>query len=276
MRIIIYPESTMSRSEIVEVPATPFGKRGVRAGAAPSAAWCLWCVLGLGGCFEPIEFEPRAVADALVGRTDARETANAAAVTDVLATTDVLPTPDVLPTTDVGRLPGPDAHRECAPDVAPVPCWPDEFAAQRGLGQCMDGWRACGPDGRWSGCEGAVLPGVEVPGNALDEDCDGVALPWETVRVERPNDHDCSDFCCPETHPYPAGCELDMGRCDTGCIAWQPGSTCIFAQEGDICSSGTIEGHLVCSNDPDAVIDENTCVTSCDETLRPPSEEGCP
>jgi hypothetical protein len=55
-------------------------------------------------------------------------------------------------------------------------CWPGT-AYQRGQGICRDGAQACvaGSDefASWGPCEGAVLPGAEVEGNCVDEDCDG-------------------------------------------------------------------------------------------------------
>lgn len=42
-----------------------------------------------------------------------------------------------------------------------------------GVGVCVAGTRTCGELGVWSGCDGAVLPGVEVCGDLVDDDCDG-------------------------------------------------------------------------------------------------------
>src|SRR5262245_59165549 len=56
-------------------------------------------------------------------------------------------------------------------------CWPGPASA-RGRGICADGAQACdaGPEfGAWGACEGAVLPGTEIEGNCIDEDCNGDA-----------------------------------------------------------------------------------------------------
>ncbi len=58
---------------------------------------------------------------------------------------------------------------------ATQPCWsgPKE---RRNKGQCKDGQQACQNFGEffsWGQCVGEVLPSVEVPGNGIDEDCDG-------------------------------------------------------------------------------------------------------
>ncbi|RMG11266.1 MAG: hypothetical protein D6729_18265 [Deltaproteobacteria bacterium] len=54
-------------------------------------------------------------------------------------------------------------------------CWPGPYR-RRGIGQCRDGQQACRDYGEfygWGPCEGAVLPAGEIPGNGIDEDCDG-------------------------------------------------------------------------------------------------------
>src|SRR4029450_5765535 len=43
-----------------------------------------------------------------------------------------------------------------------------------GVGQCTTGSRTCKADGTFEACTGQVLPQPEIPGNTLDEDCDGI------------------------------------------------------------------------------------------------------
>lgn len=54
-------------------------------------------------------------------------------------------------------------------------CWSGP-AERRNKGQCKDGKQACQLYGEfysWGQCVGEVLPSPEIPGNAVDEDCDG-------------------------------------------------------------------------------------------------------
>ncbi|MBI4512237.1 MAG: hypothetical protein HY698_21570 [Deltaproteobacteria bacterium] len=54
-------------------------------------------------------------------------------------------------------------------------CWPLE-PAQRGKGICRDGQQLCSGDeefASWGPCEGFVGPKEDVPGNGVDENCDG-------------------------------------------------------------------------------------------------------
>jgi len=63
------------------------------------------------------------------------------------------------------------------------PCAPGSTAAcysgpagTAGVGICLSGTQICNPDGLGYGpCTGEVLPGTETCGNAVDEDCSGVA-----------------------------------------------------------------------------------------------------
>ncbi len=64
----------------------------------------------------------------------------------------------------------------CVPG-ATQPCYTGP-AGTRGVGECRDGLQACietpGVGSSWGVCTGQRLPAVEVCGNGLDEDCDGV------------------------------------------------------------------------------------------------------
>lgn len=52
----------------------------------------------------------------------------------------------------------------------------DGPTSTRSVGRCRDGTQTCGVDGRWSSCADEVLPGGEICGNGVDEDCTGVDL----------------------------------------------------------------------------------------------------
>lgn len=60
----------------------------------------------------------------------------------------------------------------CEPST-PVACYEGPDGTE-GVGQCVAGSQACGPDGIPAGtCEGQVLPAAETCANPADEDCDG-------------------------------------------------------------------------------------------------------
>jgi len=62
----------------------------------------------------------------------------------------------------------------CTPGTTQA-CWSGP-AERRNKGACKDGMQACTQYGEfysWGQCVGEVLPSPEVPGNAVDEDCDG-------------------------------------------------------------------------------------------------------
>ncbi len=65
-----------------------------------------------------------------------------------------------------------DSSGPCAPDdVQGCYAGPDETID---IGVCAGGEQVCDADGAWGACAGEVLPGEEICGNGVDEDCDGV------------------------------------------------------------------------------------------------------
>lgn len=56
--------------------------------------------------------------------------------------------------------------------IAQSPCYSGP-PATRGVGRCRDGMSAC-MNGRAGACMGEVLPAVEIAGNRIDDDCDGM------------------------------------------------------------------------------------------------------
>ena len=79
-------------------------------------------------------------------------------------------------------------------------CWP-LHPGLRNVGACADGRQRCRVFSEfpsWGACEGVVLPTAEVPGNGIDEDCDGDAAGSTTCAMretaatcENSRDDDC-------------------------------------------------------------------------------------
>ena len=251
------------------------------------------------GCFEVKNFSPRAT-DAEMGgmggsgNPDGATGGSAGPDRPVLShdgavaldcATPACPSPvdQSVPPNDGGPVPtdvavvsdrGPDAPATECRASAELPCWPPEFPTQRFVGACRDGRQTCGPDGHWGTCEGAVVPVPEVRGNDVDEDCDGVATPWETIVIQKPNEDDCETLCCPPTHPFPVGCQFHVSS-DLGCVAW-PGAECVFVKEGDYCYSGHVTGTLTCSEGPGVALDGTNCTIDCPDYRLVASEGECP
>lgn len=60
---------------------------------------------------------------------------------------------------------------ECSPGASQS-CYTGP-AGTEGVGICQAGTETCDSNGVFGACEGQVLPGTEIPGNGVDEDCDG-------------------------------------------------------------------------------------------------------
>src|SRR5687768_3738477 len=70
---------------------------------------------------------------------------------------------------------GPDAGPEmvCAPGAIEA-CYNGPQGTEN-VGTCASGTRTCNDLGQWSVCNGEILPAGEICGNALDDNCSGVA-----------------------------------------------------------------------------------------------------
>lgn len=127
-----------------------------------------------------------------------------------------------------------------APDASSMDASPPECASgssrfcyegppeTRGRGACLQGSQEC-VGGRWSSCNGQVLPRAEVCGNAIDEDCDGQTTcaadaasdardATADTGVCPTNSVMCRGACC----PLFATCDVDGCACGMGQSACFP------------------------------------------------------
>lgn len=154
-------------------------------------------------------------------------------------------------------------------------------AAARGVGACRDGAQRCVGDVEfpaWGDCRGAVGPTDERCGDGVDDDCDGAADDGcDTIDVDIALDGDCVWAACPESHPFPVGCDVQfVGGDDRGCVAYDPGASEVYFQEGDVCDAGHLSGTLTCSTEPGAGLDAATCAIDKDEPIYVADPDDCP
>jgi len=183
-------------------------------------------------------------------------------------------------------------------------CWlgPPELA---GVGACHAGTQQCSGDvelASWGRCEGAGLPGpeicgngidedcdgadlpcdgctpaAEVCGNGVDEDCDGADLPCDVVEVDIFLYGDCLTVSCPPEAPYPVGCNVFFSPGDDrGCVASQPTGSAVYFQAGDECNAGLVTGTLYCSTTPGPPLDAGNCPINKPVPYWVPDPSGCP
>ncbi len=137
-----------------------------------------------------------------------------------------------------------DEGCECAPGASEA-CGTDE-------GECVAGTRACGEDGLWGPCEGAVEPAVEAC-NDLDDDCDGETD--ESGGAGAADDNGCGGVCALDGAPGAACDGPDADECAEGTFSCD-GANAVT------CSDETGDAVEVC----DGVEDED-----CDGGV----DEGC-
>jgi hypothetical protein len=133
-------------------------------------------------------------------------------------------------------------------------CWPGT-PGRRGVGACRDGIQQCVSYGgeflSWGSCEGAVLPATEIPGNGVDEDCDG----------NDPGGSSCAEF---------EDCTMAG---DEDCDGY-PDCTDIDCAALPSCSSACVDRELVCADgideDCDGYLDCNDPECAADPRCEPP------
>jgi len=85
-----------------------------------------------------------------------------------------------------------DCTSDCRPGQT-VECY-DAPAGTKGVGPCRAGSRRCQPNGTWGVCQGQVVPGPEVCGNGIDENCSGAAD--ENADEDGDGFTTCAGDCC--------------------------------------------------------------------------------
>jgi hypothetical protein len=137
-----------------------------------------------------------------------------------------------------------------------APCFTGP-AIRRNVGACKDGMQKCMRYGEffsWGPCEGETLPSQEIPGNNVDEDCDGNDPGSNCLKSETGADcHNGKDDDCD------GKTDCDDPECKPECPTCAPKET--------VCNDGKDEdcdGHVDCI-DPDC-----SAATNC----KPPPQ-GC-
>ena len=170
-----------------------------------------------------------------------------------------------------------DIQCECGPDLR---CYGGPPQTQN-VGQCIDGSRICdergeswlecsewvGPedeecDGVDNDCDGQTDEGVlnqcgecapEIieECDLIDNDCDGQIDEGVCFIQDLDLDEDCLTVSCPNQAPHPIACTVNFDGDDPrGCIAFRPGRSSVYFQEGNRCGFGRVTGTLTCSTRP--------------------------
>ncbi len=134
-------------------------------------------------------------------------------------------------------------------------CWTG-LSRHRGRGLCRDGVQRCNAAefGGWGACVGSALPSFEVPGNELDEDCNGIVsnecLTQETLDTCR----DRTDGNCNGR----VGCDDPECAASPGCErTTRDAGACVPVATSEAMCADNIDqdcdGRLDC-NDPDCFV----------------------
>ncbi len=158
-------------------------------------------------------------------------------------------------------------------------CWVGD-PAMAGVGACNFGTQPCELEGefpRWGECSGQGSPDAEVCGDGIDQDCDGEDEECDIIDVAIDIDGDCVTASCPESHPFPIACDIDfVGGDARGCVAYDPPSSTVYFQEGDVCNAGHLTGTLTCSTEPGDGLDADNCPINKDDPYYVTDSDECP
>lgn len=141
------------------------------------------------------------------------------------------------------------------------PCWTGT-ATRRNVGACHDGTQTCVEAGEfyaWGPCTGVVLPSAEIPGDGLDQDCDGY----------EPGADEClgSEFGEQCNDGMDEDCDGLVDCSDPECASAPVCLGCVPSEFGELCSD-------TFDNDCDGLIDcaDTECAAEC---AAPPPPPGC-
>ena len=111
----------------------------------------------------------------------------------------------------------------------------------------------------------------------VDNDCDGTVDEQGCVITNINIRGDCVTAECPNRAPYPIACDINFqGNDPRGCVAYRPGESSVYFQEGNQCGVGRVVGTMTCSTIQGGRLNANNCPINKEETYYPRQSRNCP
>ena len=142
-------------------------------------------------------------------------------------------------------------------------------------------------DGQDNDCDGQIDEGAlndcgtcgappEEVCDLVDNDCDGTVDEQGCVISDIDIDGDCVTVSCPPEAPHPISCDINFrGRDPRGCVAYNPGESSVYLQEGNDCGAGRVTGTLTCSNIQGGRLNAMNCPMNKTDTSYPRRRNRC-